>query len=194
MKRLKVEIFRVLSGVTNIQEFEPWLYTDKEVLKLIENDSFVFEIVNLNYNNKDALHELQKLVFDVFDYEEFLVFMLEVNCSKLLYEEELEKIFQLVLRIGSYYDNEENPYSLIEGFYFYKYEIDCIRDGIDDSKWFENDVKNYVRFILGEMRDRSPDMKIRFLKKANYHRHVKEVEIQTEINKPKNKKWYQFWK
>lgn len=205
VEKLKEKIFSALIGVMSREEFSEWLYTDKDMIELINEDSFVFEVICLNYKTQSSLYSLKKLAFEKYSYDEFLVFMLEVNCSKLIHVKSFDEMYKIVLSIGEYHD-WETSFSVIESFYYMDDDFSLVMDGFvwESESNLKERVIQYAGFVLAELRDRTIEEKIYFIKHAGYPKQDKVfvvderiIEMKEEERKPffsKKKRWYEFWK
>ena len=69
---IELKFYILLRGNLNIQEFEKWVYeTDEGMLDEYFGRGFYFELASLNYKNKYAINELEKLLFSKIPYGKF---------------------------------------------------------------------------------------------------------------------------
>lgn len=184
MDLIKDKIFKVVSRVISVQDFEQWVYTNSEITNNLENDDFFFELVSLNYRGKHALYDLEKTCFKNYDYEEYLINMIEMNCQVLILEEKIDELWKIVLRISSHQDWDKN-YKLIYSFYGLEDEISLAKQGFINKKEIINYTHELAQTILSKFEKLSLEGK-------------KDVLINGELEVPKvaqnSKKWYHFWK
>jgi len=77
-------IFNFLIHETSAQEFEKWLYSEKELELRIGSESFI-DIVSLNYKNKYVSNDLEKILFEEkIDIKEFNSWKLRKTLRKTL--------------------------------------------------------------------------------------------------------------
>lgn len=74
MNKYDVEqiFYNLLKGSLNIQQFEKWVYeTDEVMIDEYFGRGFYFELASLNYKNKYAINDLEKLLFSKVTFGRF---------------------------------------------------------------------------------------------------------------------------
>jgi len=129
MELLKNKIFEVNARIITIAQFEQWLYTTQGIAENIETNDFIMKMVSLNYKDKNIHNILEKICFEEYDQEEFLIKMIELNCLHLAQvtgSQEMWKIVNTICR----YNNLESNYRLINKFYYLEDEISLAQGGL----------------------------------------------------------------
>ena len=195
MEVLKQRLFDVLAKAITVEEFENWLYKNENITSSIDENDMFFDIVTMNYRSKHIYWELEKYCHKYYDYEEYLVALVESGCRKLVRENISEKIWPVITHIGSFMDWDKN-YGLINQFYYLEDDLYLVQDDLLKEEDVLKYIKKMAGIILAELESLSIDDKLEILKTG--------IEVNNE--KPKfrhtgplgfhetNKKWYQFWK
>lgn len=69
---IELKFYNLLMGNLNIQEFEKWVYEiDEELVDEHFGRGFYFELASLNYKNKYATNDLEKLLFSKVPFGRF---------------------------------------------------------------------------------------------------------------------------
>jgi hypothetical protein len=72
---VKQTFFKFMHGKTDIEEFEQWVYTSKELEASIPEEAYT-DLISFSYNQQAARYELFKLVKQLVDLGEFEAFKL----------------------------------------------------------------------------------------------------------------------
>jgi hypothetical protein len=101
----KSELFKACLSLENLKKFEQNLYQN-QVLKYQMANSFVFTLFEFNYNQKGALFEFKRIVFEKCDKDEFNYYECKKTCEEILVEsisdEKIEEIRDKLLEYGEY--------------------------------------------------------------------------------------------
>ena len=206
MLKLKNKLFDVLARNISIENFEQWLYNDVDILNVVDSNDFVLELVNRNYSNKHIFVDLEKLCFDEYSKEEYLVYAVESTCSKIIQETDVKNVIKYVLFLDNYY-NWDDDYQIIYAFYGLACDFDLVELGHMTVKEFRSGLKNLASEILDNFKNSSLEEKINILKNGMSTELVsKEITkvsepivekekftIQHQVQK-KKRKWFEFWK
>lgn len=165
MLMLKNKLFDVLARNISIESFEQWLYNDRELLKSVESNSFVLEVIDRDFSSKHIYVDLEKLCFEHFDKEEYLVYALETTCKKILNESNVKNIVKYALFLDKYYSWEDD-FKVIYAFYGVACNIDLVEMGHMSIFELQNDLKGLSEDVLLSLKDLSLDRKINILKKG----------------------------
>ncbi|ETA81392.1 hypothetical protein T472_0206690 [Youngiibacter fragilis 232.1] len=69
---IELKFYNLLMRNLNIQEFEKWVYeTDEELVDEHFGRGFYFELASLNYKNKYAINDVEKLLFSKVPFGRF---------------------------------------------------------------------------------------------------------------------------
>ena len=185
MKTLKLKIFEVLSNITSIQNFEKWLYEEPKIVDAVGSDELIYDIMTIDYHDKNSFYELEKLVFDHYSYEEFLVFAIEKYCIKILNATKANTVFGFIYLINRYF-NYKTEYALLWDFYEIFDLIDLVECGHMKEK---NAIKSVKKIASGMVKSFEQavhlDEKIELLKTGHKAQH---------FTNDDSKKWYKLWK
>ncbi|MEM7162564.1 MAG: hypothetical protein AAF487_09020, partial [Bacteroidota bacterium] len=72
MEELLNEITQVLAKTKSIPEFEDWLYGNSFVLNNIETNENYLALASINYRERRAIEDLERLFFKMFSNEEYI--------------------------------------------------------------------------------------------------------------------------
>ncbi len=203
MKTLKIQLFDVLSGEQSVEEFEQYVYTDATLMEAMDEDEFVFDLVSMSYKQKDVLQEIEKLTFDRYDYEEYLIYLLEVNCAKILLSVDLIELGNIVAKLCEEYD-WDSEYEIFSGFYYWDDEMYLVEEGHFTERELIQDLHSLSDNVLIMLKGQSLEDKKILLKKPLTRPMNTESEttsdsmvsvpnINPEVIKP-GKRWFEFWK
>ena len=84
LNKLKEKVFFVLLGNIRIDEFEDWLYNEENIINSIEEDALIYNLITINYKEEKAFSILQEFAFKKFQYQEYIILFIGVNCKKIL--------------------------------------------------------------------------------------------------------------
>lgn len=198
MELLKKNVFRVCAGLMTIPEFENWFYHDVEIQCSILEDDNVLRLCSIDLSRKDARHELSKFCFDVFDNEEFYVFVIEKNAQKMLESRDEGEINDYALNISSYsvWDDAKH---LFYAFYLLTYQFDEWEySGYSSRRQIVDEMRHHAEIITDKFQGSTLEEKKRWVFTGLDEN---ELERERSINKPKKvekstkqKLWYQLWK
>lgn len=178
MEALKLKIFDVLTETISVGEFEQWLYADPKVLKAIDSDELVFDVISLNYKERNSLDTLLKLTSEKFNYQENTVISIVSSCKKINALENKTLIFQEVSKINEGFDYETN-YSLLWIFFSFNEQIYSVEEGFLKEGDIISRIKNLAEIIISKFENYSSlSEKLRVL---DYKDNI--------VLKP----WWKFW-
>jgi len=109
-EHIELLVFKVLKGETPIQDFEQWLYMNKELEVLLPEDEYL-DFISLSYKTSGASHELAKLLRKHLDVGKFETWKLRNLLSGVMKREG-----DFVAGIIRFYD------LYCKGYYF----LDCL--------------------------------------------------------------------
>lgn len=196
LSKLKRKIFSILLEKIEINEFETWLYNNDDIIKLINEDNFIYDLVTINYKKKDAISLLQKVVFKKLEYEEYIILVIERNCKKILELNEWNSIYKLFNEIFGFFDYDKD-YFLMWRFYSINSRIDLIDIGYETKTNIINEIKKLSLLILNQLKHcNTTSERIKFLVEGFEKNTPKEVTIEKppSIKETAYRKWYKFWK
>lgn len=195
MEFLKEKLFDVLANSITIEEFENWLYSNEEVNASLNDNEMLFEIISINYKSKHAFHELKKYCHVYFDYDEYLVSLVESSCRKLVRAQTSVEVWPVIMHLGSYMDWEKD-YGLINQFYYFQDDLSLVEEGYYKEKDVIKHLNQMAQVVLKELENLALDAKIEKLKTGiiidlGKDEHKENTPVGLEKD---SKKWYQFWK
>ena len=163
MLKLKSKLFDLLARNISIEDFEQWLYNDKEILSKVDSDDFVLELIDRDYKSKHIIADLEKICFDNFSKGEFLIFTIENACNLLSEEKNYNVIFNELNQIVTHYYFDED-YGLLFNFYCLHSETDCGYFNSQERKIFVDKINKYTTKIMLKFQGKSFDEKMCFIK------------------------------
>jgi hypothetical protein len=161
MLKLKNKLFDLIARNISIEDFEQWLYNDDEILNKVVSDDFVLELINRDYGNKHVFTDLEKLCFQKYSKDEFLVYVIESVCKILSDEKDYNIIFSLLNELVRHYDFSDD-YELLFNFYCLHCETDCGPFGSLERMKFIKKVNDYSLKVLLKLIDKSYQEKLCF--------------------------------
>lgn len=193
---MKEKVFSVLLEKMEINEFETWLYTEESIINSIEDDSFIYDLITINYKDKNAIPLLKEIVFKKIKYEEYITLVIERNCKRILELDEWDNIYKLFNEIFSFFDFDKE-YFLMWRFYSINSRIDLIDIGYETKASIINEMKELSLQIANQLKEcNTAGERIKFLVEGFEDKSLKETAIKKEplIKGSAHKKWYEFWK
>ena len=197
LNKLKTKIFSVLLKKIEISEFETWLYNDESIINSIEDDSFIYDIITINYKDKNAISLLKEIVFEKIKYEEYIILIIELNCIRILELNEWNSIYKLFNEIFSFFDFD-NEYFLLWRFYSINSRIDLIDIGYETKASIINEMKKLSLQIINQLKQcNTSSERIKFLIEGFENSLMNKISTHADVSFIKEsapKKWYEFWK
>ncbi|NVK64890.1 MAG: hypothetical protein HWE22_09905 [Flavobacteriales bacterium] len=198
MESLKKKVFEVCAGLMTIPEFENWFYRDVEIQCSILEDDNVLRLCSIDLSRKDARHELCKFCLDVFDNEEFYVFVIEKNAQKMLESKDEREINNYALNISSYSGWDDSKH-LFNALYVLSYQFDEWEYSCYSSrKQIVDEMKLHAEIITEKFQVSTLEEKKKWVFAGlDDNELVRNRPINQPINfeeSTKQKRWYQFWK
>jgi len=105
---IKIYFFKTIKGNISIDDFEKWIYTNKEIESILSNDDYL-DFVSLNYKKNGAKYELYYLIKKQIDLGEFETFKMLG-----LLEETKKKDENLPCYLMEFYDLYCRGYSFLQ--------------------------------------------------------------------------------
>ena len=119
MEALKLKIFDVLTEKMSILEFENWLYNSTYLSQNIKGDSLLFNVININYRERNSLKELENIASNIFSFEELLAKRLEKNCIKIINSRNSDNYKNYVSNIIQDFDFDIDFYAFWDFYHIY---------------------------------------------------------------------------
>jgi hypothetical protein len=195
MQQLKTKLFAAVGGTLSIDKFEKWLYSDPVIKNNIQTDDLIFQVVSLNYLDKNIKYELKKICFSFFRREDFLVDLVEQNCivfSERLYHKGSESLFENICPHHSF----DEDYFLIEQFYWLEDEWALAIDGVGHMHQVIKEINELVDLTLKSLVNATIEERLELL--INGIKPIESNRIITQetvsMNPKSTKKWFEFWK
>ena len=122
MKVLKQKIFEVLTNKIGVYQFEEWLYNSNDIFKNLNNNSFYFDIVTINYKSSNWNEKLIKLIRGKFSTLTLAVLSIEIDCKKISASDDFEEVYNIVKHYWHDFDYD-NTFEIAWIFYDLEYEF-----------------------------------------------------------------------
>lgn len=140
--------YKVIKEKTSINDFEKWLYNaDENLIDSSFGDGFYFELLNINYRNKSAQEELEKIIYSKIPFSKFeemtLRFILNNLIDRTQDKVEVLKILYRLYCSGYYFLR-------FLGLIYILYGIDELPKLSEKALWDEHDFIR-KREILDEL-------------------------------------------
>lgn len=196
LTELKEKIFSVLLKQTNIIDFENWLYNKNEIIELIDKNKFVYDLITINYKKENAYQLLKNKVFEKFNYEEYIILVIGINCKRILHENNWESIYNLFYEIYDFFDYDKE-YDLMWRFYSIDSRMDLIELGYETKSSIYKEIKELSQKIVNQLKElNTVNDRIRFLEDGFDNVEIEKSKNEKSITKNSiiDKKWYEFWK
>lgn len=145
MKIYNKEIYEYLISVlryqVSIQDFEQWLYNNDELLEEYLGKQLYFELINLKYNSKFVIEELEPLLIIILQYKSIEEFKIKDLLNRLVY---VDKDF--ISSCREIYREYCNGYSFLRmiALKYIMYDYDFQLEFESNRIEFEKDRKEYV--------------------------------------------------
>jgi hypothetical protein len=161
--KVKNKLFDLLARNISLESFEQWLYTDIDVLNNVDSDEFILELINRDFKDKHILQDLEKLCFDTYNKEEYLVYAVESVCKKIKEDRVCETMVESALFLDKYY-NWDDDYQIIYAFYGIACNFDLVEIGCYSRGQIIAELKVLSIEILDKFRGTNLNQKIDILK------------------------------
>ncbi len=151
MEALKLKIFEVIGSRIAIEEFEKWLYGESNILKSIDSNTTIFDVITLNYKKSNCLAQLLKLSSDLFTYEEYALLRLVHSCRKIISTKSKSITFKEIYELNRDF-NFETEYRLIWLFYTLNEQIDLSKNGLIKELITLKTIRNHSQTVISKFR------------------------------------------
>lgn len=191
MKELKVRIFRMLLGQISIENFEQWLYTNTYVLDNLNNDPFIFNLVDKDYSYKFIKDEVVLICRSEFNFDdEFAVYFAQQMCIDLKVNFSDKNISYWLRKAYTQY-GFDSKYKLMHRFYLFDDEWEMAEYSYGIAIEVRSSLLKFISNVIVAMEDKTTQEKIELLKKGIDEEGLlnKDTDFSTS-----NKKWFEFWK
>ena len=187
----KERVFAVLAGITRINEFESWIYQDERIQASIVSDESTLRLVSIDFSGKYVLLELEKYCFDIFDEDEFYVYVIEENAKGIIETEDSLEVIRYTKNICKYFDWDD----IKDLFYTFHILLDQYDDfpysGYSSKSQIIEEIKLQAVSILGKFETANLAEKKTLVSNGCGSTNIPSVYYQPP---PKYKRWYEFWK
>jgi hypothetical protein len=197
-KILKHKVLQLYLNKISLENFENDLYNFVEKQTLIKG-TFFYELVILNYRDKDYRKKLFDLLTFYSSEEEILALKLYQNCKSIIDSDSQKEILNIIDLLGVLCYETEYIYGALFRFYRLSDRISIKHEGyyyisskevVQQAKYFSKVIiEKYEEFKIDEdwnaFLKNLPDETISSKKEKTIEQKV--VPINT-------KKWYEFWK
>ncbi|WP_271764739.1 hypothetical protein [Aquimarina algiphila] len=196
MKKLELNISKVLIDQITVDEFESIIYQEYYVEKMESND-FIAKVITINYRDESWKNELEKLICNLWDDTKYLTYLIRNYCLKIIESEDLKKILSAVNEIERLNNRYDYEYGTLLQFYRFVDELDYISCGYGwrSKEAVILEIKSYTKLYL-DIYNLNTDHQVLLnlnltensIKTANQN----QSDFSEKISK--SKKWFQFWK
>lgn len=147
MEALKLKIFEVIGARIVIEEFENWLYNEFDLLKSIDSNTTLFDVITLNYKKSNCLAKLLKKSSELFTYEEYTLLRIVYSCRIIISTKSKSIIFKEISELNRDFDFE-TEYRLIWLFYALNEQIDLSKDGLIKESTTLKTIRNHSQTVI----------------------------------------------
>lgn len=191
MEAIKQNIFDVLIERITLEAFEEWLYHDRKVHDLIETNSFVLDVVSIDFRSKNALYDLEKLVGDQWNHQEFLMCYVEFAAKEMYEQGNTFDVQKTIGDLASRYEFESDD-QLLSQFYWLAEELDMNQTfGNYTQSELDTEVRTFGAVILQTLSGKSIENKIEILKSGKLSWPVLTREETTKEKREQSR--HNFW-
>ena len=203
---LKTYFFKTMKGDISIEDFEKWIYTNKEAESILNADEYL-EFISLNYKKSGAKYELYNLLKKQVDIGEFETFKMLG-----LLEETKKKDEKLPYYLMEFYDLYCRGYSFLRDIGLgYGLSVEVPIGKFEANTWNELNIDQQKELLESF----SPDLEIELQRVIDWLRSKKIIltgeqnelghydyeDFRTEGKKKSalwlsvksDKKWWKFW-
>ncbi|WP_299247097.1 hypothetical protein [uncultured Aquimarina sp.] len=204
MKELEQNIFNVLIDTITLEEFENFIYQDFYVDQITSN-KFVYNVISINYRNKNWKNELEELICQSWATPKYLSYSIRNYCLKLVETDKSDIIFDIIEKITELNRQFDYEYGTLMQFYQFNEELGLIQSGYGGytiDKLIEI-IKTYAeKYIDLYSLDTGFDLLLNLeegfdktynsneIVKTSKHTAISNILIKTKTRK----KWFQFWR
>ena len=142
----------VIANNISIQEFENWLYESEFLNDNLKQNSFIFNIVNINYKDKKWKNTLKASLIEKCEEEYIKTLSISDTCLQILNSKNFYEIRELVSKNKVKFDMHED-HQILYKFYdleisFYQSEYTHIdkNELIKETKFYANQVIENLKF------------------------------------------------
>ena len=212
-ENIKATFCNTIKGTISVDEFEQWLYVDKELEKYLTPDDY-YDLISLNFKKSDAEYELWDLLKKHIGFGAFETY----NLLGLLYEarKKNEELPYILMEFSELY---YKGYYFLEDFLVFSISIEIPRINNEMDTWkdlsleqqkelldsflpqLEESIEEVIhwietkKIILTGKQDglegyAYEDLRTEAERKSN----VTVLQSEYSVRQQKHKKWWQFWK
>jgi len=160
MNELSLKIFDVLTKKISVSEFENWLYNSEFLQNDLKENSLVFDVININYRNPNALKVLKNITSNVFDDKDLIIMKIIENCYKIINANNSRDYEKYVYNIIENYNFDIECEAYWEFYYFYNgfNGYDFYNNNKKAIETLNSNVFNYAKTIIEKFnRDKNID-------------------------------------
>lgn len=139
---IKTNFFRVLNRDLPIKEFEAWVYSWEARIQAELPSDLYFDLISFNYNQKDALAELEKKIRPFIETNEFDVWRTKELLSQIVNNEIDLVVATRKLRDLYYSTGEKLPIELGIG---YESVLDDLPVPSEYDQWNKEELKEKLK-------------------------------------------------
>lgn len=194
MEKIKEKAIELLLDIISKEDFEVILYEKVKTENLITN-TFLFDLVNINYRDYKYKVQLDKLLENTLEEEIFIMYKVNFYSEKIKNENNIKEIYKRFNNIFELFDYDKE-YSLMWDFYEINERIGLIEIKYEIEKDVIIDLKKLCGRVCNEfnMISRIEDKVKLLVDGLSGNNDFSFLNNQIQTNEIKLKKWYQFWK
>ena len=153
METLKLKIFDILTEKITVSEFENWLYDSEYLKHKITEDSLIFNVININYKEEDAINRIEEIASEIFSDEEFLIVKIERYCFKIINSDNTDDYKNYVSKIieNFDFDNDSEPYWDFYNIYYSFDGYDMCEYENSSSEHVDYKAKKYAKSVIEKL-------------------------------------------
>lgn len=141
MEALKLKIFQVLTEKITVLEFENWMYNSEEFMSKINNDSFYFDVISINYKDENWFKKLEQLANKEFTEDFLFLFKIKNSCLEVMKSSNARETYQILSKLLVNY-NFDSDYEIVWKFFNIH---DCL-ETFNGSMFNENTLFEEAKF------------------------------------------------
>ena len=154
METLQFKIYNTLLKKLSITIFEEWLYNQEAILNQLENDSFLYAIITINYQLENSVSLLEKEAIKKYGIEFKTVLFVEKSCLEIVKIKNLEECSRILNELVWNY-SYESEHVLFWELYVFCNNIDSLFVGYGSCEETELliKIKNFIQKTLEKLQN-----------------------------------------
>jgi hypothetical protein len=125
---IQIQFFKVYNDEISVADFEKWLYKQKELEALLDNETYI-ELISLNFKDRHIKHEMSKVIDPRLDFGKF-----EDRKLKKILNDLLNRTVDFTKSLIDTYDLYCSGYKFLDNLGL-RYGLTFATDFYDDGDW-----------------------------------------------------------